>query len=83
MGLKTWVFTKADQDYYAYPMCATEVAPDGASKTGVPCNEAEQKKRAEENRVAQKQRDASNALAMIIVGTPVFYFHWRLARKEA
>lgn len=83
MGLKTWVFTKADKDFYAYPMCPTEVAPDPSGKSvAYKCDEAEQQKRAEDSREAQKQRDAANSLAMIIVGAPVFYFHWRLVRKD-
>jgi len=31
---------------------------------------------------AQRQRQASSNLAMIIVGVPLFLYHWRLARKE-
>lgn len=83
MGLKTWVFTKADKDFYSYPMCQTEVSPDPTGNSvAYKCDEAEQQRRAEDAREAQKQRDAANSLAMIIVGAPVFYFHWRLARKE-
>ena len=83
MGLKTWVFTKADKDFYAYPMCPVETTPDGSKGAMVNCDETQQRKQADENRIAQKQREAANSLAMIIVGAPVFYFHWRLARKEA
>lgn len=79
MGLKTWVFTKADQNYYSYP-CPT--APDTKD---VGCDQAtmdRQKKMEDENRAAQKQRDAAQALAFIIVGVPVWYGHWRLAKRE-
>jgi len=82
MALKTWVFSKADQNYYSYP-CPASSAPDGKT---VACDQAaldQQKKQDEENRAAQKQRDAAQALAMLIVATPVWYFHWKLARKEA
>lgn len=87
MALKTWVFTKADRDFYpACPIAAPIVEQNGQSvpvKGSGGCDEAEQQKIADINRTAQKQREASNAVAMIIVGSPVFYFHWRLARKES
>jgi hypothetical protein len=80
MALKTWVFPKADQTYYSYPC---PMSPEGKATTT--CDQAmieQQKKQDAENRAAQKQRDAAQALAMIIVATPVWYFHWRMARKE-
>lgn len=82
MALKTWVFPKADQNYYSYP-CPAAAVPDGKP---VNCDQAaldQQKKMDMENRAAQKQRDAAQALAMLLVATPVWWFHWRLARKEA
>jgi|SRR3989344_4859533 len=33
-------------------------------------------------RAAQRQRDASRSLAQLIIASPVFWYHWRLARKE-
>lgn len=82
MALKTWVFPKADQNFYSYP-CPMSAPPDGKA---APCDQAaldQQKKLDVENRAAQKQRDAAQALAMIIVATPVWYYHWKMARKEA
>ncbi len=85
MALKTWVFTKADSDYYSYQLCpAAEISnPDGTAVKSGNCDEEKEKRLAEERRVAQKQRDAAQAIAMIIVASPVFYYHWRLARKES
>ena len=81
MALKTWVFPKADQSYYSLPC---PVGPyEKASGT---CDQAmidQQKKFDAENRSAQKQRDAAQALAMLIVATPIWYYHWKLARKES
>jgi hypothetical protein len=79
MALKTWVFTKADQNYYSYAPCP-EPAPVGGKD--VNCDPAEQKRIADENRTSQKQRDAAQALAMIIIATPVWWYHWKMARKE-
>jgi hypothetical protein len=90
MALKTWVFTKADNNYY-YParvMCTEMKGPDGASMTkGPECSDPnweEKERQAEmERRSAQRQQDAAQALAMIVVAAPVFLYHWKLARKEA
>jgi Co/Zn/Cd efflux system component len=83
MALKAWVFPKADQ-VYSYPVCAQLKTPDGgASSECDPKLSAEQQKRDEENRSAQRQRDAAQALAMIVVATPVWWYHWTQARKEA
>ncbi|MCC7356120.1 MAG: hypothetical protein IT410_00695 [Candidatus Doudnabacteria bacterium] len=84
MALKTWIFTKADNDYYSYQLCPAEVTnPDGTTVKGSGCDEEKEKQRAADNRVAQKQRDAAQAIAMIVVASPVFYYHWRLARRES
>ncbi len=87
MALKTWVFPKADRDIYYEPqMACIEPAMDGEIKTP-DCNNpdfvAKNEARQKEQRSAQKQRDAAQALAMIIVASPVFYYHWKLARKES
>jgi hypothetical protein len=86
LALKTWVFTKADQ-YAFYPARMQCVEPPaGTSKAEFPeCQpgyEEEQRKIEMENRTAQRQRDAAQAIAMILVASPVFYYHWKLARKE-
>ena len=84
MTLKTWVFPKADNDYYA-THCSKEIAPpapEGQSTIGEPIM-CETDELIADRRAAQKQRDAAQALAMIIVAIPVFLYHWKLARKEA
>ncbi len=82
MGLKAALGVK---DYVPYPMsCATR--PVDANSKDVTCDPDYQAKQADadkENQRNGKKRDAAQALAMIIVGTPVFWYHWRLARKEA
>lgn len=93
MALKTWVFPKADNyTYYAYPAkvdcerMKAEKAANPAAYVDPSCDNpdyaAEQEKREKEQRSSEKQREAAQALAMIIVAAPVWYFHWRLARKE-
>lgn len=80
MALKTWVFPKADQDYYYSaqgPVC------DALNDVNCKIEPKEVREKIQrDQRSAQKQRDAAQALAMIIVATPVFLYHWKLARKE-
>jgi len=81
LALKAWIFTKADMNYYSAP-CVQPVLTDGKA---VPCDQAAidaQKKQDQENQASQRQNTAAQALAMIIVATPVWWFHWRLAKKE-
>ena len=33
--------------------------------------------------VARRQRQAANSLAMILIGLPIYLYHWRLIRREA
>src|SRR3989338_5744014 len=81
LALKTWVFPKADRDFYSSP-CVKSIEPNGRTIECDPAMQEEQKKQNEENRAAEKQREAAQALAMLIVATPVWWGHWRLARKE-
>jgi hypothetical protein len=36
----------------------------------------------EQNRLAQRQRDLVRDISFIVVGGPLFWFHWKLARKK-
>jgi hypothetical protein len=83
MALKTWVFTKADNDMYFSAPCPTQIkTPDGVVQTDPTCDPKYQQEQQERNRTSQKQRDAAQAVSMILIASPVWYFHWRLARKE-
>jgi hypothetical protein len=86
MALKTWVFTKADQNYYYNPCDSRKAESQSVGMPGVvPCTEEERAmydKQEKDSRSAQKQRDAAQALAMIVVAVPVWYGHWRLAKRE-
>lgn len=81
LALRTWVFPKADQNYYTY--CPPAPKPADGSIAEPQPRECTDDQYAKDQRNAQKQRDAAQALAMIIVASPVFYYHWKLARKEA
>lgn len=92
IALKTWVFTAADKDMYAYPRAVCEV-PAPAIPTdpkAVPApTKAECEKQNEDNikqqeasRIAQKQRDVVRDISMIVVGIPLFLIHWRILRSK-
>ena len=90
MALKTWVFTKADNNFYldtyrcSAPVTTTEPATEKTTEpTCTPEQEEKQRKEQEEQKTANKQRDAAQATAMILVASPVWFFHWRLAKREA
>jgi hypothetical protein len=83
--IKTWIFPKADNYVYYSPQLICDV-PSGQTKP-VECSDPDYQTKQEEmdkkNRSSQKQNNAAQAIAMILVASPVFYYHWRLARKEA
>ncbi len=82
MALKTWVFPKADNYGYVRPSCVAMPAENTKDPYCDPQYAAEQERIEKENRASQKQRDAAQALAFIIVGVPVWWGHWRMARRE-
>lgn len=80
LGLKAYVFTKADVQHM-YPAVAkpttindtsTPLEPDPQEIANYQRNELE----------SSRQRQAANALAMLIVGLPLFIFHFRMIRKD-
>jgi hypothetical protein len=77
LGLKTWVFTKADL-FYDYPL-APQTDKDSQS---VEIDRQKLEEYQKNTLASRRQQEASSALAMVIVGAPLFLYHWRLARKE-
>ncbi len=73
LGLRTYVFTKADQNCYVQPMAAPAPAAKGI--------DIDQKIVCDANQTSQRQRDAALDLAMIIVGVPIAVFFYRSVRK--
>lgn len=80
LGLRTYVFTKSD-----YP-CYNSV-PILDKQSGLTQEQAEQQAKDNERnciegRTSEKQRSASNAIAMLIVGLPLYFYHWGTIRKD-
>ncbi len=87
LGLKVYVFKKADQ-VLIYPESTrpAKTSPELEETTLTP---EEQKKYEQEQleyqikqREADRERNAANALAMILVGTPLFLYHWKIIQKD-
>lgn len=86
LGLKTWIFTKADNAMCYYG--PRYISPGKDTGTGQSQEELDRQRIEDERyckevtRPAQKQSSASIAIAQLIVGIPLFGYHWMLIRKE-
>ena len=80
LGLKAYVFTAADH-FYAYPMAAP-VGNIGSSSAPVGPTEEQMAVYQNEQILGGREQAAANALAMIIVGIPLYLYHWRVIRKD-
>lgn len=87
LALKAYIFTKADI-YYQYPVARPiKAPPPGAVNAGEKTEFQEPSKEEVEEydrnqRSSQRQREAAEALAMIIVGAPLYWYHWRVIKKD-
>jgi hypothetical protein len=71
LGLKVIVFRGADRyEYYA------------PKPEGIDVDENEQKIIQERETKRQRERDLSGSIAMIAVGLPLYYYHWKTIKKE-
>lgn len=108
LGLKTWIFTKADHDtpYIARPISLRTDPEFIAVKSMKNCSEKcelteeqiagidnwlldyEEWKKDEEERqkidytTQRRQRTASSSLALLIVGLPMYLYHWTLIKRD-
>ena len=75
LGLRTFVFTQADTQV-PYPQSVPAV-----KDSALPSDQ--DMARYQERQVAgQRQRDLVGALAMIIVGAPLYLYHWATVNRE-
>lgn len=76
LGLKTYVFKVSEYTYYAEPI----KSPDGKTN-GISVEE--QKQRNQTEQANQRKRQLSTSLSMILVGIPLYLYHWKTIKKEA
>lgn len=86
LGLKTWVFPNADDNNFGYacPLVAPAPAPDGVKAPPVDVRKQclEDQKTAKDRQVLQRESNAVRDLSFLIVGIPLFLFHFRVVQKE-
>ncbi len=70
--LKTYIFKVSAPQYYSYPVM------EGEQK--ISKEEIDTRNRQQESDDIKRQM--SNSLAMILVGTPVYLYHWKTIKKE-
>lgn len=73
LTLKTYVFKVSEYSYFPEP-----VKLEGESVV----DPEEFRRRNEEEQSNQRKRQFSNSLAMILVGAPVYLYHWKTIKKE-
>ncbi len=79
LGMKIYIFKDADK--YDYPInskfdsAGKEIALTDSEK-------AEQKAMQDKETTRNRQRQASTAIAMLLVGVPLYKYHWKLIKEE-
>lgn len=75
LGMKVFVFPESDKYEYMTPA----VMPDGEKGK---IDEKQMQAQAARDQRRNRQRDLSNSLAMIVVGLPLYLYHWKTIQKE-
>lgn len=84
LGLRTYVFTKSDYPCGSpsYARLTPAEEQQGMTQEEKEKQEAEAKQICEDGRTSEKQRSAANAIAMLIVGVPLYIYHWNTIRRD-
>lgn len=75
LSLKTYVFKNADR-YPIYPISVPKTDPSYISAD-------DQKKQQDEQVNQQRQQQLVNSISMIVVGLPLYLYHWKTIGKES
>lgn len=78
LGIKALFFKDADIYNYARPKV---ICPQGET-CPEEISDEENLRLAKEEAARNRQRRLSNSLAMIIVGAPLYIYHWGVIKKE-
>lgn len=73
LGLKVFVFKDADR-YEIYPTKLPGETPELTSE--------QMQVRQDKETVRNRQRELAGALAMLVVGLPVYLYHWKTIQHE-
>lgn len=80
LGLKVIVFNNADM-YISRPALYKDANDTRTNEQIEAENELQQKIQLEESK-RNRQREVSSSLAMILVGAPLYLYHWTAIQKE-
>lgn len=84
--LRVYIFKQADRNFYSYgtiPCPKVEITASGTQPKVPPCISPEEQKRIDEqNAAAQRERDLVRDISFLIIGIPLFLFHWRIVKKQ-
>ena len=72
LGIKNYVFNVSEYTYYADPVI------DGKQTI----SPEEMEKRNQQEQSNQRKRQLSTSLSMILIGIPVYLYHWKTIKKE-
>jgi len=88
LGLKVYVFTKADE-VVIYPYSPSlDLIKENSDKDIESIIQEQEKYRQQqiqfekEDKIRQRHRAVANSLAFIIVGLPLFIYHWLMIQRE-
>jgi hypothetical protein len=76
LGLRTYVFTKTD--FSCREMYPSVVDGKSEDQDAIRARESA----CEENRTAEKQRTAAQAISMLVVGAPLYLYNWTIVRRS-
>lgn len=79
LGLKVYVFKNADT--YTFQRMPT-YPDDKRSAAQIEQENASQEKFQKEEAIRNRQREVSGALAMMIIGGPLYIYHWKTIQRE-
>jgi hypothetical protein len=79
LGLKVYVFDNADTYTYTTPL----FTPEGKPASPSPELERQMQVQQSEEATQQRKRTTAEALSMILVGAPLYLYHWSLIKKES
>ncbi len=81
LGLKTYVFTKADAPVvFRGPVPVIDKGGELVEQTEEDIKKQEEQEK--EFRSSQRQRDAARAIAFLIIGIPIYLYHWREVKRK-
>lgn len=84
LGLKTYIFTQADV-YYVYPQSRPVKPAVEGQEAAKEVTEPTQKEIADyekKQRTSNRQREAAESLGFIIVGLPLYLYHWSVIQRD-